>query len=68
MGGADKWIWCGLIGVMALAGLFVAANGGPENPVAYYGGLGFFVFCLLFIFYQMKLAFDARDRGNKHSH
>ncbi|MGH6933983.1 MAG: hypothetical protein ACREEE_16320 [Dongiaceae bacterium] len=59
-----RWIWCGLAGLFAIIALFVSAAGGAHSPVAYYGGLGFFVFCLLFIMFHVKQSFDRE--GNKH--
>ena len=38
----------GVMGVLALVGLFVAA--GAQDGVFYATGLGLFVFCVLFIF------------------
>jgi hypothetical protein len=38
----------GVMSVLALVGLFVAA--GAEDDVFYLTGLGLFVFCVLFIF------------------
>ena len=38
----------GVMGVLALLGLFLAA--GAEDDVFYVTGLGLFVFCVLFIF------------------
>jgi UDP-N-acetylmuramyl pentapeptide phosphotransferase/UDP-N-acetylglucosamine-1-phosphate transferase len=38
----------GVIGVIALLGLFVAA--GAQDGVFYATGLGLFIFCVLFIF------------------
>jgi hypothetical protein len=65
MAGTDRWIWCGFAGVFAIAALFVSAGGNAANSaIAYYGGLGFFGFCLLFIFFHVKQAFD--HAGRKH--
>ena len=64
MAGMDRWIWCGFAGLFAIIALFVSAQGGAHSPVAYYGGFGFFVFCLLFIFFHVKQAFD--HAGPKH--
>ncbi|MGH6916485.1 MAG: hypothetical protein ACREJ0_02170 [Geminicoccaceae bacterium] len=38
----------GVMGVLALLGLFVAS--GAKDDVFYFTGLGLFVFCVLFIF------------------
>ncbi|MBX6323545.1 MAG: hypothetical protein IRY94_17130 [Rhodospirillaceae bacterium] len=63
---AARWIWCGLVAVMGIVGLFVAA-GSAHNVVSYWGGIGFFVFAVLFILLQIKLGFDERERRG-HSH
>ena len=55
--GASDWLWGGLAGFFGLIALFVSARG-AENPVAYFGGLAFFGFCVLFIAYQVKRACD----------
>jgi len=56
--GAGDWLWGGLAGLFGIIGLFVSARGGAQNPVAYYGGLAFFGFCVLFIAFQVKRACD----------
>jgi uncharacterized membrane protein len=45
-----------MTGVMSVGGLFVAANAG--FGVAYYGGLLFFGFAVLFIMYLVKVGYD----------
>ena len=62
MQGTAQWIWCGLVGLMAVIGLFVAANAGAASPVGYWGGIGFFVFGVLFVMWQIKLAYDRAER------
>jgi hypothetical protein len=62
--GTGEWLWGGLAGLFGMIGLFVASRG-AENPVAYYGGLAFFAFCVLFIGYQVKRACD-HAYGGKH--
>jgi hypothetical protein len=64
MGNAGTWIWSGLVALMGLAGLFVAARG--EHGVPYWGGLVFFVFAVLFIFYMIKRGFDHAERHGAH--
>ncbi len=49
-------------GIMGLIGLFVAERAG--HGVAYYGGLVFFVFAILFIFLLIKHSYD-REEGIK---
>jgi hypothetical protein len=59
MGNVGKWIWCGCVAVMGLIGLFVAARGG--HSVAYWGGLAFSGFALLFIFLMIKRGYDEAE-------
>ena len=44
-----NWIMGAATAIMAVGGLFVAANAG--HGVSYYGGLLFFVFAVLFVFH-----------------
>ena len=60
MAESAKWIWCGLVVLMGLVGLFVSAHSG-ENVVSYWGGIGFFVFAVLFTLWQVKISFDERE-------
>lgn len=62
MKGFDRILWMGAVGLMAVVGLFVASRG-AHNPVSYWGGLGFFVFAVLFVFYQIKTYFDHRNHN-----
>jgi hypothetical protein len=62
MGNVSKWIWCGCVALMGIAGLFVAARGGESVP--YWGGLAFFAFAVLFIFFMIKRGFD--EAGSHH--
>lgn len=48
-----------LIGVFGVGALFVASNG--QHGLPYWGGLGFFVFCVL-------LLFKLIDENEKHAH
>ncbi len=45
-----------MTGVMGVGGLFVASNAG--FGVAYYGGLLFFVFAVLFVMFLVKIGYD----------
>ncbi len=45
-----------MTGVMSVGGLFVASNAG--FGVAYYGGLLFFVFAVLFVMFLVKVSQD----------
>ncbi len=70
MDGVSKWILNGLVGLLGLIGLFVAS--GSEGAVAYYGGLGFFGFSVLFIMLQIKRAYphggNLADLEEGHRH
>jgi hypothetical protein len=48
-----------LIGIFGVAGLFVAANAGHGVP--YWGGLGFCLFSVLLMFWQIA-------KGDQHAH
>lgn len=61
MGKIGDWVMGGLAILMSIGGLFVASNAG--HGLGYYGGLGMFVFCVLFIFFVMKKAMDHADQG-----
>ncbi len=51
-----NWIMGATTAVMAVGGLFVAANSG--HGVAYYGGLLFFLFAVFFVFHLIRVSFD----------
>lgn len=61
---AGSWIWSGLVALMGLAGLFEASRG--EYGVPYWGGLVFFLFATLFVFYMIKRGFDRADQHSTH--
>ncbi len=56
MDNVSNWVLGAMSAMMALAGLFVASHVG--HGVGYYGGLGMFVFCTMFIMHLMKTSFD----------
>ena len=62
MGDVSKWIWCGLVALMGIAGLFVSARGGHSVP--YWGGLVFAGFAVAFIFLMIKRSYD--EAGPRH--
>lgn len=64
----SRWIFVGISVLFGVIALFVSARGGPENPVAYYGGLLFFAFAIGFMFYQIKLHFDHHPPGQAKGH
>jgi hypothetical protein len=59
MGNVSRWIWCGCVAVMGLIALFVAARGG--HSVAYWGGLAFAGFALLFVLLMIKRGYDEAE-------
>ncbi len=59
MGNMGKWVAGGLGGLVALVGLFFAANATDNG--AYYGGLVIFLVGVSFIFYQLKRGLDAAE-------
>ena len=61
MEGSGTWIWGGLVALFGIIGLFVSARAGAEEAVAYYGGLAFFIFAVLFILMLVKKGFDHRE-------
>ncbi len=60
MGTVGKWILSGVVGLLGLLGLFVAA-GAHSGPV-YYAGLLLFVVAVGFVMYQIKRAYDLQER------
>jgi hypothetical protein len=61
MDGTLKWIVGGLVGVVGIFGLFLAANAGDRG--VYVFGLGLAAFAIIYVFGQMKQGFDASARG-----
>jgi O-antigen ligase len=57
--GTGSWIIGGLVALAGLIGLFLAADAVDRG--IYVFGLGLFAFAVLFVFSQIKHAFDARD-------
>lgn len=64
MGNAGNWVLSGLVALMGVVGLFVAARVGHSMP--YWGGLAFFLFAVLFVFYMIKRGFDHAEHRNSH--
>ncbi len=63
MEGTLKWIACGLVGLLGIFGLFLAAN--AQDRGIYVFGLGLSVFAVVHVFAQMKQGFDASDRARR---
>jgi hypothetical protein len=61
MDGTLKWIVGGLVGVIGIFGLFLAAN--AEDRGIYVFGLGLAAFAIIYVFAQMKQGFDASTRS-----
>ena len=49
-----NWVMGATCALMAVGGLFIAS--GASNDVAYYGGIGFFVFAVLLVFLFIKVS------------
>ena len=64
MQGTGNWILGGLIAIFGIVGLFVSSGAGTEQPVAYFGGLAFFIFAMLFILLLIKRGFDHAKPGH----
>ncbi len=63
MEGTGVWIWSGIVALFGVIGLFVAA--GSHDPMAYWGGIGFFAFSVLFIMLQIR---RNVGHGGGHGH
>jgi uncharacterized membrane protein (DUF4010 family) len=59
MQATGPWIIGGIVALAGLLGLFLAAHAVDDG--VYIFGLGLFAFAVLFVFSQMRRAFDARD-------
>ncbi len=56
MGDVGKWIFGGVVSLVAVLALFFAAK--ATDTAIYYTGLAIFIACVLFVMYQIKRAFD----------
>jgi len=61
MDGTLKWIASGLVGVLGIVGLFLAAN--AHDRGIYVFGLALAGFAVVYVFAQMKQGFDASDHA-----
>ncbi len=59
MAGTGKWIVGGLVGLIGVFGLFAAAH--AVDPGFYLFGLLLFAFAVLFVFAQIRSAFDQAE-------
>ena len=55
-----KWIASGIVGLIGIVGLFMAANA-ADNGIHVFG-LGLAAFAIIYISAQMKQGFDAVER------
>lgn len=62
MGSIGKWILGGVVSLVAVIALFFAAK--AHDNAIYFSGLGIFVACVLFVLYQVKLAFDEAENSD----
>jgi len=61
--GIATWIAGGVVGLIGVFGLFLAANAGDRGIHVF--GLGLAAFAVIYVSAQMKQSFDARDRSAK---
>lgn len=54
-----RWIVCGLVGLVGILGLFLAA--GAVDGGFYFFGLLLFAFAVVFVFANVKNAFDEAE-------
>lgn len=57
MKGTAKWIASGIVGILGIVGLFLAAS--ALDPGIYVFGLGLAAFSVTYISAQLKQSFDA---------
>jgi Zn-dependent membrane protease YugP len=65
MRGTTRWLAGAMVALLGLVGLFMS-SGARDNAV-YLFGLGLFAFAVLFIFSQVRQAFDAAERSERDS-
>lgn len=61
MAGTGKWIVGGIVSLLGLAGLFLAANA-KDNGI-YLFGLAVAAFAVFYVFAAIKNAFDSAEHG-----
>ena len=59
MQGTGSWILGGIVGLIGIFGLFLAAN--AVDGGIYYFGLLLFAFAVLFVFSLIRRGFDERE-------
>jgi hypothetical protein len=65
MEGTARWFVGGLVVIVGIIGLFLAAHAHDRGIYGF--GLALFTFAVLFVFGQIKQSFDARDRSHRES-
>ena len=66
MDGTAKWCAGGLVALLGVIGLFLAA--GAVDRGIYFFGLAIFAFAVFYIFALIKQGFDAREREPRARH
>jgi hypothetical protein len=66
MDGTAKWISGGLVGLLGLIGLYLAA--GAADRGIYVFGMALAAFAVLFVFALIKQGFDALERESRARH
>lgn len=61
MAGTGKWIVGGIVSLLGLIGLFLAAN--AKDDGIYLFGLAFAAFAVFYVFAAIKTAFDSAEHG-----
>lgn len=61
MQGTAKWIASGIVGLIGMVGLFLAANAADLGIHVF--GLGLAAFAIIYVSAQMKQSFDAAERA-----
>ena len=61
MRGTGRWILGGVVGLVGILGLFLAANA-HEVAAYHWIGLGLFILAALYLFLLIKASYDRLDR------
>lgn len=64
MSDAQRMVVAGVVALIGLVGLYVAAI--TEQMALYWGGMTLFVFAVVFVFMVIKQIFDAREAAQNH--
>ncbi len=63
MDGTGRWIAGGVVAILGVSGLFLAA--GAADRGIYLFGLALFAFAILYVFALIKQGFDSQERDVK---